>query len=367
MPWQIGARHPRRADPQTWRSPRVRWLPGWPARRSRGACARCRAGASCCRPSGARRDGLARPPGHRSWALDRLPPPSPEQSARRSTATASAWSAASSRWCCTSPTLDRPRWRTRDAACWPPPAEVFVAAVVMDAGLVPARGRSTTRPGAASGATSRAVRELAAGRPRLALHPHAGTLVETAADIERSSGQGEATGASTRATSRSAGADPVEFARRTPSRIVHVHLKDVDMGAERVRSGGLSLVEATRLGLFRPLGDGDASIDEVVWSARPPRVRALARARTGHDPHRGGAAGGSGSSARCSEEHRLSGHAGSSPQRRRDSQHETTSALRAGRMLVLGWPPSSPRAAMTTTTTGRRAETDDVKLTQGAI
>jgi inosose dehydratase len=34
--------------------------------------------------------------------------------------------------------------------------------------------------------------------------------------------------------------------------------------AERVRSTELSLVEATRLGLFRPLGQGDASIDEVV-------------------------------------------------------------------------------------------------------
>jgi inosose dehydratase len=39
----------------------------------------------------------------------------------------------------------------------------------------------------------------------------------------------------------------------------------VDMGlAEQVRTGKLSLVEATRLGLFRPLGDGDASIHEVV-------------------------------------------------------------------------------------------------------
>ena len=34
--------------------------------------------------------------------------------------------------------------------------------------------------------------------------------------------------------------------------------------AERVRSGELSLVQATQEGLFQPLGEGDARIDEVV-------------------------------------------------------------------------------------------------------
>jgi inosose dehydratase len=44
-----------------------------------------------------------------------------------------------------------------------------------------------------------------------------------------------------------------------------VHLKDVNGSlAARVRGGELSLVQATQMGLFRPLGDGDARLDEVL-------------------------------------------------------------------------------------------------------
>jgi inosose dehydratase len=99
----------------------------------------------------------------------------------------------------------------------------------------------------------------------LALHPHVGTLVETAEDIEALLAHGELDWCLDTGHLAIGGADPVEFARSHAGRIVHVHLKDVDMGlAEQVRSGKLALVEATRLGLFRPLGDGDASIHEVV-------------------------------------------------------------------------------------------------------
>jgi len=110
------------------------------------------------------------------------------------------------------------------------------------------------------------VRELAAEAGlRLALHPHAGTLVETADDIDALLEHGELDWCLDTGHLAIGGADPVEFVRSHAGRIAHVHLKDVDMGlAEQVRSGNLSLVEATRLGLFRPLGDGDASIDEVV-------------------------------------------------------------------------------------------------------
>jgi len=99
----------------------------------------------------------------------------------------------------------------------------------------------------------------------LALHPHAGTLVETADDIAAVLAQGEVDWCLDTGHLAIGGTDPVEFTAANAGRIVHVHLKDVDMElAERVRSGELSLVEATRRGLFRPLGDGDASIDEVV-------------------------------------------------------------------------------------------------------
>ena len=100
---------------------------------------------------------------------------------------------------------------------------------------------------------------------QLALHPHEGTLVETAADIEAVLTQGEVDWCLDTGHLAIGGTDPAEFTAANAGRIVHVHLKDVDMElAERVRSGELSLVDATRRGLFRPLGDGDASIDEVV-------------------------------------------------------------------------------------------------------
>jgi inosose dehydratase len=61
------------------------------------------------------------------------------------------------------------------------------------------------------------------------------------------------------------GVEPAQFVRDHADRIGHVHLKDVDASlAARVRGGELSLVQATQLGLFRPLGDGDARVDEVV-------------------------------------------------------------------------------------------------------
>jgi inosose dehydratase len=100
---------------------------------------------------------------------------------------------------------------------------------------------------------------------RLALHPHAGTLVETAEDIDAVLAQGEVDWCLDTGHLAIGGTDPVKFIAANAGRIVHVHLKDVDMElAERMRSGELSLVEATRRGLFRPLGDGDASIDAVV-------------------------------------------------------------------------------------------------------
>ena len=61
--------------------------------------------------------------------------------------------------------------------------------------------------------------------------------------------------------------DALEIARAYPHRVVHAHLKDIDSAvAERLRSGELVLVTAVQAGLFRPLGAGDARVDEVVVS-----------------------------------------------------------------------------------------------------
>ncbi len=110
------------------------------------------------------------------------------------------------------------------------------------------------------------VEEEAAGHGlAIALHPHAGSLVESHDQIERILAESDVPVCLDTGHLAIGGAEPVEFVRRHAERIVHVHLKDVDAGlAEQVRAGALSLVDATRRGLFRPLGRGDASIEEVV-------------------------------------------------------------------------------------------------------
>jgi inosose dehydratase len=99
----------------------------------------------------------------------------------------------------------------------------------------------------------------------LAVHPHAGTLVESEEDIQRILAESDVAFCLDTGHCAIGGADPAALVRDHGERIVHVHLKDVDLTlAEEVRAGVLSLVEATRRGLFRPLGSGDAEIGEVV-------------------------------------------------------------------------------------------------------
>jgi inosose dehydratase len=99
----------------------------------------------------------------------------------------------------------------------------------------------------------------------LALHPHVGTQVETAADVERMLHLSDAGWCLDTGHLLIGGVDPAEFARRHRERVVHVHLKDVDDAvADRLRRGELSLVQAVQAGLFRPLGAGDVRIDEVL-------------------------------------------------------------------------------------------------------
>ena len=99
----------------------------------------------------------------------------------------------------------------------------------------------------------------------LALHPHAGTLIETAEQIERAIAVVDVGWCLDTGHLTIGGADPVEFASRHGDRVVHVHLKDVDANiAADFRAGRRSLVDATRHGLFLPLGKGDARIAEVM-------------------------------------------------------------------------------------------------------
>jgi inosose dehydratase len=94
-----------------------------------------------------------------------------------------------------------------------------------------------------------------------ALHPHVGTLVETAADVERALELTDVAWCLDTGHLFIGGVDPAAFAREHAGRVVHVHLKDVDGDvAARLSAGGLSLMEAVQTGLFRPLGTGDAQV-----------------------------------------------------------------------------------------------------------
>ncbi|MDX2973051.1 sugar phosphate isomerase/epimerase family protein [Kribbella solani] len=108
--------------------------------------------------------------------------------------------------------------------------------------------------------------ELAASRGVLAtVHPHVGTMVENAADVDR-----VLAGSSIGLTLDTGhlligGADPVALAVNHTDRIRHTHLKDVDAGwAARVQSGEVSYTDAVREGMYRPLGAGDIDITTIV-------------------------------------------------------------------------------------------------------
>jgi inosose dehydratase len=94
-----------------------------------------------------------------------------------------------------------------------------------------------------------------------ALHPHVGTVIETAAQVERGLAETNVGWCLDTGHLVIGGTDPARFARDHGDRVTHVHLKDVDGDiAGRVRAGRLSLLQATQRGLFRPLGRGVAKV-----------------------------------------------------------------------------------------------------------
>ena len=144
-------------------------------------------------------------------------------------------------------------------------ADVFVAAAVQDdqwAKPMPLDDDQWKQ----AGTNLRTIADLVATHGlELVLHPHAGTLVETAKDVERALAHTDVAWCFDTGHLLIGGYEPVDFVRDHADRIGHVHLKDVDASlAERVRRGELTLVQATQAGLFQPLGEGDARIDEVV-------------------------------------------------------------------------------------------------------
>jgi len=144
-------------------------------------------------------------------------------------------------------------------------ADIFNAAVVADEAWSPPLPLDDDALGRAARHLGEIERLVAQHGLTLALHPHVGTQVETAADVERMLALTEAGWCLDTGHLLIGGVDPAEFARRHGERVVHVHLKDVDMAiSQRMRAGELSLVQAVQAGLFRPLGDGDVRVDEVL-------------------------------------------------------------------------------------------------------
>jgi inosose dehydratase len=110
-----------------------------------------------------------------------------------------------------------------------------------------------------------------AGRRGLsvAVHPHWGTAIERRHHIERFlEGSPHALCLDTGHVALG-GADPLKVAGDAGDRVRHVHLKDLDGPlAARVRTGDVSYNDAVRAGLFRPLGEGAARIEDVLRELR---------------------------------------------------------------------------------------------------
>lgn len=113
-----------------------------------------------------------------------------------------------------------------------------------------------------------AAETVAAGH-RLAFHPHAGTFVETPAEIERlvATTDPKTVGLCIDVGHHLVGGgDPVETLTALGDRVTHVHLKDVDPAVlQRLSDGGLGGLDAAVLeGLFTELGAGALDLLGVV-------------------------------------------------------------------------------------------------------
>jgi inosose dehydratase len=99
-------------------------------------------------------------------------------------------------------------------------------------------------------------------------HHHAGTLVETPAEIERLCAVTDADLIGLCLDTGHyfyGGGDPVDAARKYGPRIRHLHLKDVQPGVlEEARQDGVDFLEAVRRGVFCELGAGAVGFPQVI-------------------------------------------------------------------------------------------------------
>jgi inosose dehydratase len=144
-------------------------------------------------------------------------------------------------------------------------ASVFVLAVVQDAEWstpVSMEDAGWARLAAGVDAVAEATAELGL---TTVVHPHQGTLVERAAEVDALAALSDIAWCLDPGHLALGGYDPLDFVANHGDRIAHVHLKDVDLAiAERLNAGELTLMGAVQAGLFKPLGQGDAGIAELV-------------------------------------------------------------------------------------------------------
>jgi inosose dehydratase len=115
------------------------------------------------------------------------------------------------------------------------------------------------------GALDEAVDIASAGGMSAVLHPHVGTVVERPEEIERVLEGASVPLCLDTGHVMAGGGDPVALARQAPSRIGHVHFKDVHCDlARRVANGQLAFSDAVRLGIFCVLGQGDVDVAAIV-------------------------------------------------------------------------------------------------------
>jgi inosose dehydratase len=114
--------------------------------------------------------------------------------------------------------------------------------------------------------TAAAVEAVAAEHGlRTSLHPHVGTHVERAAEVERFLGDSELSLCLDTGHLLIGGADPLDLARTRADRISHVHLKDVAAAvAARVQAGDITYMQGVQADMYVPLGDGDVPVAEIV-------------------------------------------------------------------------------------------------------
>jgi len=97
------------------------------------------------------------------------------------------------------------------------------------------------------------------------LHPHVGTMIEAPPEVERVVEGSSIPLCIDTGHLIIGGNDPFDLAGVLGGRVGHVHLKDVDSDlAGRVRAGEVSYSDAVSMGLYRPLGAGDADVSGLL-------------------------------------------------------------------------------------------------------